>query len=268
MPKRESGEDTLQMNSDPLVVCVCLTADRQAMTERAVSSFASQTYKNKFLVIFDTGVTPFKLPTSDREPSIYGKVALVKADHDPKDRIGKLRNMVNGAIRCELIAHWDSDDWSHSSRLTEQVKALTPELDAVGYNEVLFWREPRIVFEATGIESAGIAIGKPAEAWLYSNSDPRYAIGSSLLYRRATWEQHPFKDDFPAPNGTGEDHNWIQGIAIKAVSSFRDKQGPKMICSIHAGNTSTGYEAIDQPGQTSWKRSPEYDDLCRRTMTL
>ena len=233
---------------DPLVVCVCLTADRQAMTERAVASFASQTYKNKFLVIFDTGVTPFKLPTSDREPSIYGKVALVKADRNPADRIGKLRNLVNGAVRCELIAHWDSDDWSHPNRLTEQVKELTPELDAVGYNEVLFWREP--------------------EAWVYRNPDPRYAIGSSLLYRRATWEQHPFKDDFPAPNGTGEDHNWIQGIAIKAVSSFTDKQGPKMICSIHAGNTSTGYEAIDQPGQTSWKRSPEYDDLCRRTMTL
>lgn len=41
--------------TQPRVVCLCLTADRPAMTDRAVRCFIDQTYVNKHLLILDTG---------------------------------------------------------------------------------------------------------------------------------------------------------------------------------------------------------------------
>ncbi len=64
--------------SEPTVCCVCLTADRQSMTDRAVRSFLAQDYADAALVILDTGNrawTPqFDLNMSISNPGAWDKL--------------------------------------------------------------------------------------------------------------------------------------------------------------------------------------------------
>lgn len=154
--------------NQPLVCCVCLTADRPAMVKRAVACFEAQTYKRKALLILDTGSVP-SLPYSDQR-------CHVNAPEFRGETIGSLRNRANDLAvsyvlsrhrdtDTALFAHWDDDDWSHPNRLAEQValivcprcfgrgestlgplgvqscpdcKGGAEPLDAVGYSDMLF----------------------------------------------------------------------------------------------------------------------------------
>jgi hypothetical protein len=108
------------------------------------------------------------------------------------------------------------------------------------------------------------------EAWLFHNHpSPAYCIGSSLAYWRKTWEARPFPDLPKGKGSTGEDTEWLKGVDSLGVDSVRAYQGfggPRMICSIHGGNTSTQYETIGE--SRSWKRVPEWDEHCRKVMAL
>src|SRR5450631_3368313 len=97
----------------PSVAAICLTADRQALTDRAVQCFLSQTYENKWLLIYDTGKKPYTL---DRLAS--SRIILVQDGAEMSRPIGALRNTANSlAINTEILMHWDSDDWSGPYRI-------------------------------------------------------------------------------------------------------------------------------------------------------
>lgn len=246
--------------SAPLVACVLLTADRPEMTRRAVQCFEAQTYERKRMLIWDTGRLTQWMPPDD---GIHVFPEMAGAS------IGALRNAANRyALHhytvnrdCpELFAHWDSDDWSHPNRLAEQVALIEsePQLDMVGYDDLLFWDS--VVLPVTTNQSDG-------EAWLYSRQG--LAIpGTTFLYRRAAWERKPFEDV-----RMGEDQRWQTGLRTKAVTSFpngRDEYSkidvvkPRMIASIHGGNTSSKV----LPHSDNWRRVPEWDRYCRDTMAL
>jgi hypothetical protein len=145
---------------------------------------------------------------------------------------------------------------------------------------MLFWREKRMCDCAVGRFGAHYrhCTHGPAEAWLYSNPDPRYCLGTSLCYWRKTWERKPFE-----ATSQGEDVRFCTGLKCLGVSGInRDEpagpglscQGvdvvPRMIARIHSGNTSTVYRpelmaAIERQGG-EWKRSPEWDSYCRGVM--
>ena len=206
-----------------------LVCGRPELTERAVRCFDSQIYEPKELIEYRNN--------GDRP-------------------IGALRNAANAQATGEIICHFDSDDWSHPNRIAEQVAFLESSgADVVGYNEMLFWREPR---------AFGTALVTPlnGEAWLYSYGPPKPTLGTSLCYWRKTWERKPFRNDLPR-NGesTGEDWEFIQGLKVVACSSLI---GPelfatrvRMIARIHGGN-SVKYNLEDANG-TCWSRAPEWD---------
>jgi hypothetical protein len=169
-----------------------------------------------------------------------------------------LRNLANalacgGALDAEIIAHWDSDDWSSPERLTEQVELLQSSgARVVGYSEALFWD--------TSIKTLHVDGARQCEAWLFSSPNPKYMIGTSLMYNRSVWEKTPF-DNLDA----AEDLIWQNKIKAKdkaSVSSLRPE--PRLIASIHGGNTT----AKITPGAREWVRSPEYDAICRERMKL
>lgn len=181
-----------------------------------------------------------------------------------------MRNAANGIRHFDepdILIHWDDDDWSHPSRITEQVALLRSSgADCVGYNEMLFWREPH-GFDRSENNSRG-------EAWLYSNPNPGYALGTSLCYWRKTWERKPF----PATS-VGEDLQFITGLKCVGVSTLAQpctswrsqdierptaESEPRMIARIHAGNTITGYKNIHR--EPMWKRVPEWDAHLRSVM--
>ncbi len=173
--------------------------------------------------------------------------------------IGDLRNAANAQTDAEILIHWDSDDWSHPNRIAEQVNLLRAcDVGCVGYNEMLFWRDPTASRIATENDSWG-------EAWLYRASVPNYAIGTSMCYWRSTWERSPFPD---RSEGC-DDLEWFnRGVKITSISAVQGDGGiltePRMIAAIHGGNTCAHIDAK----MREWKRVEVCDGYCRKRMML
>lgn len=264
--------------SEPLVCAIMLTRDRPGMAKRALRCFENQTEAHR-LFILDTGQEQF-FPDHSREV-----LSRVRYHYEPGARgrsIGHLRNYANiratEAYRLNVLIHWDDDDWSHPNRISEQVALLQASgADAVGYNEMMFWRTKRI-----GVEQLREGPTTPlvtGEAWLYSNAvDKRYCIGTSLCYWRKTWEAKPFPDLPSAKGSTSEDTAWCKGLNTVGISSVGglavvavdgptlrspNPDEPRMIATIHGGNTMP-YNIEEKP--FNWKRVPEWDARVRETM--
>jgi hypothetical protein len=244
--------------NNPQVCAICLTADRQALTDRAVRCFLAQTYRPSVLLIYDTGKKKYQtqgLATS--------RIVHVYDGPEMSGPIGKLRNTANSLTipTTEVLIHWDSDDLSGPYRIQDQVASLQESgRDCVGYNNVLFWR--RIIGQND----------ESHEAWVYNRINPPKPIGGSLCYWRRVWERVKFRDDYPRPGGgMGEDTAWLQFVDSKAYSTLpeRDTSNLPLVCEIHGGNT-TSYdiEAQKERGDTWWTRVPDWDARLQSLMAL
>jgi len=261
--------------NEPLVVCVMLTKNRPEMARRAVRSFLAQTYRDKMLLIWDSGSVPFDMGfVEDHLVPIFYSGTVKTAP------IGALRN--DAARWCttgptpypDIFIHWDDDDTSHPMRIEEQVALLQSSgADVVGYSDMLFWRKCEVHAMKCNCDDA--------QAWLYRNMDrTRYCLGTSLCYWRKVWEAKPFNPKLPERRGgTGEDTEWLRGLTCVAVPSLRPMphwnplhperhmnwpEVPRMIASIHGSNTQD-YKGIEKSGN-SWTRVPEWDSYCRKVM--
>jgi len=228
---------------NPSVACIMLTKDRGWMNRRAIESFRSQAYENKGLLVLDTGDTSWGEHIAWRENELHWGVKA------PSMTIGELRNYANEYVTTwpigsvDIFAHWDSDDWSHPQRLTEQVALLqASRADCVGYNCALFW----------DTRNGG-------EAWLYRFPNPMYALGASLMYWRKTWERNTFDRV-----NTGEDERFTKRCKTVGVDSM--EAVPRVIFGVHGGNTSGAYDFTKRNG--NFKRVPEWDAYCRKEMEL
>jgi hypothetical protein len=246
---------------DPTVCAIMLTCDRPELARRAVESFRSQTYRAKRLLILDSG-TELDPDLEDESAEIH----WVPAQREGFT-IGELRNTANAFwTEYPILIHWDSDDFSHPNRIAEQVALLQSSgADVVGFREMLFWRQTRHKMDRNYCEGA---------AWLYSNPDPRYCLGSSLCYWRKTWERKPFE-----ATSQGEDHNFCAGLkcagvlsapmlgSLRGLSNVRPVKThePRMIARIHAGNTSNAYTP-EHLRAAEWRRVPEWDAYVRSVM--
>jgi len=249
---------------------VCLTADRQQYTDRAVACFLAQTYSEKRLLIWDTGKIPYR-PTSND----FAKGLIVRGE---AATIGALRNQAAGYLResTDIIAHWDSDDWSAPERLSDQIKALDGR-EVVGYNEMLFWNS------------------QTQKAYLYTNTLRGYCIGTSLCYWRKTWEKTPFDE-----TSAGEDDRWVKlhhcwsrpamatyyvhadWISEDTKTLFEPviegtpippnlhQAIPLMVAEVHGGNTHLcdPQQHVDDPTQAQFTRAPEWDERLKGLMKL
>lgn len=217
------------------------------MVLRAIRCFREQTYQAKRLLIYDN--------SSESDPDLDYPRDIDVAYHERAGRsIGLLRNGANGHSEEQIIVHWDSDDWSHPRRIEEQVALLQAcGKQCVGYRDMLFWLSPG-----------------PGQAWLYSNPDPRYCLGTSLCYWRSAWEERPFPDEPKRKGGSGEDVLWLREINSFGCGSFGPAMQrppeimPRMIASIHGHNTQD-YSITER--SESWKRVPAWDEHCRRVMS-
>ena len=240
-------------------VVMLMSPGREAMQCRALRAIKEQTYQNIEVVVFDTS-------------HLRGKT------------IGYMRNVANAEATGELIAHADDDDISHPRRLEEQVALLLASgKQCVGYRELLFWDTRPLAHECSYDEREG---GCPVcadedqrqheqrgEAWLYRNPDPRWAAGASFLMRRELWERQPFPD---APH---EDQRWwctplvsrnCMGVSALSGLDWPSRNGdhPRMICQIHGDSTEKITLKVRQNNPDVWKRVPEFDSYCERTMNL
>ena len=226
----------------PSVCCVMLTANREALTRRAIENWKRQTYENKFLIVFDTG-----REFADLDAAIAGdkRIVLARSSECKDLNVGDLRNVANEGIQSDLIAHFDSDDWSAPGRLASQVGAIELiERDVVGYRSLVYFSTLR----------------STAGAWLYSHPSPTFVLGGSMLYSRNTWRAKPF----PSVEN-GEDTRWIRGLRTCSAEGVADGW-PRMIARIHGANTSDGIipglNTGDQDNAGRFRRVPELDEKC------
>lgn len=148
-----------------MISCICPTKNRQGLIELAVTSFLNQTYKDSELVIVDNGVKP-------TEVLAHPHIRYIRV---PPGRLlvtGQMRNLCCENALGEVVAHFDSDDWSHPLRLEEQLAQLVGGVQVVGYNICQFWDcDKRRAFEL-----------KTGEA----------ALGTGQMYFKSYWERHRF----------------------------------------------------------------------------
>lgn len=242
---------------DPLVCCVVLVDGREAMVQRAIASFRAQTYERKRLLVWNTGSHGPVLTDSDSldpsaqmwEPCIVGPVERM--------RIGQLRNEAikyllslplsyEGIDAPDIIAHFDSDDWSHPRRLEEQVALLQSSgKQCVGYRDILFW----------DTRSEG-------KAWRFTHPNPEYVVGASMMYRREAWEACKFDE-----SEAHEDYHWWVRNHSECLGVSCFEAEPRMICQIHGSNTSGAY-APEKMRPPEWALAPAWDAYCRKVMAL
>lgn len=216
------------------VTCVLLTADRPQFTPRAIRSFLSQTYPHKRLLIYDNGDVAYTEAPFDAVAEPPEMVRYVRGEYNPRPAFGQLRNLANGLVDTELIAHFDSDEWSHAERLETQVRLLEESgADLVGYKDLLFWDSTSFGDLPPIGDGSRPKVCEPGVLWLYRGGHT-FAADTSRLYRRSLWEKHPY----PA-KGLGADTDWLYGIPVNrraVVSSFEGLGHPMMIAHIHGGN--------------------------------
>ncbi len=279
-------------SKEPLVCAVCLTRDRPEMLQRAIACFQAQTYQRARLCVYDTR---HRYQSSDDI-----KVGIFHFPENVHRSIGMLRNRIAASIigapnPPDVFIHFDDDDWSHPARIAEQVALLQSSgKEAVGYREMLFWNtdydlpgsihtplpgpfEAKYQEKRRELQRNFVAKGG-GEAWLFSSRHPKYCLGTSLCYWRTVWEKRPFEDV-----QVGEDYRWIQGVDSLGVTAEvippilpygndidYGQRYPRMIASIHGGNTSPLYKREYLEGSEAqrgeWQRVPGWDDYCRQTM--
>lgn len=245
--------------TEPTVCCVMLVNGREAMVKRAIASFRAQTYERKRLLIWNTGAVVEVGPLVQHDGDIYHCYPRRE-----ERGIGTLRNKANamGEALWDLIAHFDSDDWSHPRRLEEQVALLQrrPDIDCVGYNRALFW---------------DTTPGRVAGAWEFAHGNNSYVLGASMMYRTEAWRCRPFNESADVR----EDYDWWvhNSQQCLGMSSLRVPIGdalqmapkcePRIICSIHGENTSDAY-ALSKRKAPGWERAEEWDGFCIEAMKL
>ncbi|MBE9571493.1 MAG: glycosyltransferase [Proteobacteria bacterium] len=168
--------------SQPLVSCIMPTYNRRRFVPLAIRYFLAQDYRYKELLILDDG--------DDSVDDLVPDHPQIRYTREPKGRtLGAKRNRLCELARGDIIAHWDDDDWYAPYRLSYQVsKLLAGNAQVCGINHILFYAPE----------------ANRAWEYVYPQGQRFWLSGSSLCYRRAYWESHPF------PNmAVGEDARFV-----------------------------------------------------------
>jgi len=245
--------------SVPSVCCLLLTADRQRFTDRAVQCFLDQTLTGAHLLIYDTGEKEYEfLRPANRN------VTIVRNPSARGHKVGALRNEAIDMVKADVIVHWDSDDWSHIRRVTEQLGALMGSgKPATGFHNLLF-------LDTRSVDSGAL---HSANAWehdyhKFGGFNPAFphVAGTSLAYWRETWQECPFSETVRY-----EDPAWCKLVHVHAVNGVGtpSHDQPLLIAEVHGGNTSSAYAVFDNHHpriNPEWRRAPEWDQYCRERL--
>ncbi len=192
------------------MTCLCLTRNRREWLPKALECYRKQTYPERELLVLSDGADVRDLLPEDEA---IQHVHLGESRH-----IGEKRNVGCSLASGDIIADWDDDDWSEPERLSDQVGRLLESGKAVtGYHSMRFRSE------YTG------------EWWIYEarpEDQPKYSLGTSLVFWKQWWEKHPF----PALH-IGEDGAFAAEAARNGQLAAA-AAGDFMYATIHDGNTS------------------------------
>ena len=193
------------------------TPARRLFLEKLAECIDAQDYQDIEWIVLDeykTGEPKPEKPACMYNISRAARYYEAFSDTVPYS-IGKKRNFINSLTTGDVIAHMDDDDWSHPSRLTNQIAFLLKSgAQVTGYHDLLYWDcEKDRGFKYT---------------------DPTFrphAAGTSLCYYRSWWEQHKFVD-----RQVGED--FLFCITARNAGKLASQDGGQMVVArSHGRNT-------------------------------
>jgi glycosyltransferase involved in cell wall biosynthesis len=111
-----------------------VTADRSALSRRAILCYRRQRYPNRELVIIDDGREDLSPLLSDIPAS---EVRYIRLEKRPEHVLGYLRNLALQHATGSFLTQWDDDDWYHPDRLSKQAAVLRQGYDACSLSGAL-----------------------------------------------------------------------------------------------------------------------------------
>jgi hypothetical protein len=193
---------------------VCPTMDRPELHEPLYQTFKSQTVSPKRLYVLDTSekASAFFSELRDLEV-VYVHAPGAFPRSDGTSHIGAARNYVNSLVQENVICHLDDDDWV----APEYGEVMLSRMGTSDICKMDVWRiitetEPALILEWDTRTFGGRHYALMGDEIRETDVDPnempsdvikmfRDGYGFSLIYRRSTWERHPFPEegteDFP-----------------------------------------------------------------------
>jgi glycosyltransferase involved in cell wall biosynthesis len=166
------------MELQPLVTCICPTADRQEFIPLAIKSFLAQSYTNSELLIVDDGEKDTVVPNNPRIRYIRLPYREQYSHFSQAERIAhnaEKRNFCCQEAHGEIIVQFDDDDWSHPDRVAHQVQRLQQTGKKV-----------------TGYHSLSYYDVKSHQSFKLISAGDGIMTGTSLCYYRSYAIEHPF----------------------------------------------------------------------------
>jgi glycosyltransferase involved in cell wall biosynthesis len=198
---------------NPLVSAIMPTRGRREFAHSALCCYLNQSYSEKELVICDDEDNPsFEESRIESLRACGWQVQYTRVD--PGKTIAAKRNRCCRMATGEIIIHFDSDDWSSTDRIADQVERMKLWRKAVsGYHSMLFY------------DAAAGSVAK-------YESNAAYALGTSLCYSKQFWSLHPFNEYQRI-----EEDNTFVGDARNAHQLISVDAGLQMVARIHDDNT-------------------------------
>jgi glycosyltransferase involved in cell wall biosynthesis len=188
------------------------TYNRAKWISLAIECYLQQTFTDSELVILDNG--------DDETESVVPAHPRIRYYKQPGQKLntGEIRNRVNELAQGEIVCHWDDDDWSAPNRIETQVaRLLSSGKQVTGYHSISYWD--------TSSNRA-----PEDRAHIYQGT-ASYACGTSQLYFKNWWTQHPFNT-----KAVGEDSDFSH--AAKCSKQLDSVDGRQMIVArAHSDST-------------------------------
>jgi Glycosyl transferase family 2 len=204
----------------PLVSCITPTLERADRHADLYACFASQTYPEKELLVFDGSRAPSPFFSALRDP----RVRYTHEDRPKGEvtRIGAERNALLATAQGAFAQNLDDDDWyapqwleAMMARIGGAALAKLGVWNALQESSGSLWQWD--VTKMGGTHYAVVGSETPIRTTVPGGGDPRIAevfrvgYGFSYLYPRSTWERFPYPDE-----GT-EDVPWTRAIVTAGL---------------------------------------------------
>ena len=192
---------------DPLVSCIMPTWNRRGFIHAAIDCWLKQTYENKELIIIDDGEEAVRNIVPRKKGIRYFR-------RENREITGTKRNNCCELAKGEIICHFDDDDWSAPDRIEHQLGLLRSTGKPIaGYGTLYFWD----------------SIAQHPKR--YRASVKGYVCGTTLMYLKSYWKEHPF-----LPKQEASDNSFVYP-ALKLIANSHDAS--HMVARIHNQHTSS-----------------------------
>jgi glycosyltransferase involved in cell wall biosynthesis len=218
----DSRANPVEEQDLPLVSVILATRDRSGLLSIALECYRRQTYPHRELIVVDDGGA---FPADETAIAAAGGRVIRMPEGTS---LGAKLNRGASEARGPLCQKWDDDDWYAPDFLNVMVDAY------LRHNAEIC--RPTVAYQR-------LHIWFDLERWQVLEWPAEQMAGSTLLFAREDWEEHPFR-----PVGRSEDV-WFAVDQMKAdASPALVEDGASYVCVRHGASSAGRGHAWGQWG--------------------